>query len=287
VKRLCIYAHYDKNQIIDDYVIYQLRYYSLFFDKIIFVSTSCNPFELSKLRGITTHNMIRENTGYDFMSWKTGLDAETDLNSFNELVLTNDSVYGPIFSLEDLFKKMAEVPCDFWSPTENIEVKPHLQSYFLVFKKNVFSSPAFKEWMESFKSLENKKDYVTKFEVALTERLKEAGFVSAVSFKSTFSMAAVAYSAAQSFKSAVVKNSPNVLEQVQEKSSYSKIRRWITPNPTLRQWRKLIKARSPFVKVQIFRENPLGENLEDAKKFLKEQSTYPIYMIESHASRTR
>ena len=40
MKRLCIFAHYDKDNLIDDYVIYYLRELKKSFNKIIFVSDS-------------------------------------------------------------------------------------------------------------------------------------------------------------------------------------------------------------------------------------------------------
>ena len=45
MNRVCIFAHYDKDNIIDDYVIYYLNALKKDFNKIIFVSDSDLPKE--------------------------------------------------------------------------------------------------------------------------------------------------------------------------------------------------------------------------------------------------
>ena len=55
---------------------------------------------------------------------------------------------------------MNKKECDFWGMVESHEMKTHLQSYFLVFKKAVFQSSGFKEYVHSF---EKQDDFFRQF----------------------------------------------------------------------------------------------------------------------------
>ena len=45
------------------------------------------------------------------------------------------------------------IKCDFWGITDSSEINYHLQSYFLVFKKNVIQSNTFKIFWDGVKIL--------------------------------------------------------------------------------------------------------------------------------------
>ena len=59
---------------------------------------------------------------------------------------------------------------------ESHEIQKHLQSYFLAFKKNVFSSQSFREYVHSFEKQDGFWDYVKKYETNFAGYLSEAGF---------------------------------------------------------------------------------------------------------------
>ena len=74
MKSICIFAHFNKNNNLEDYVIDYLNTIKELFDEVIFVSTS----EIDKekkilLSNIVSEIIIKENQGYDFGSWKEGL----------------------------------------------------------------------------------------------------------------------------------------------------------------------------------------------------------------------
>jgi Lipopolysaccharide biosynthesis protein len=176
VKRLCLFAHFDKDNIVDEYVLFYLRDIRKVADKVVFVSTSSlNSETISRLKNICDSVIIRKNEGYDFASWQTALKSET-LKDFDELILCNDSVYGPLFPLEQVFSEMEGEKCDFWGMTGNYDIAYHVQSYFLVFRKTILVSSVFQKFWESME-IQLSKDKVIKLcEIGISQTLLNAGF---------------------------------------------------------------------------------------------------------------
>ena len=69
--------------------------------------------------------------------------------------------------------------CDFWGITQYTDktTSLHIQSYFLVFKKQVFSSAIFDKFMKSVKKESTKMNVVYKYEIGLSQLLISKGFV--------------------------------------------------------------------------------------------------------------
>jgi lipopolysaccharide biosynthesis protein len=54
--------------------------------------------------------------------------------------------------------------------------RPHVQSYFIVFKKNVFLSKVFDDFIKSIKEEKTKRGVISNYEIGLSEHLKQAGY---------------------------------------------------------------------------------------------------------------
>ena len=54
--------------------------------------------------------------------------------------------------------------------------RAHLQSYFMVFKKNVINSDVFVDFINSVQEEHKKNDIIINYEIGLSEKLKDAGF---------------------------------------------------------------------------------------------------------------
>jgi len=175
-KKLCIFAHFDKDNIVDQYVLFYLQDIRKVADRVVFVSTSSLTAEtISALKSVCDAVLIRKNEGYDFASWKLALQSEA-LDDFDELILCNDSVYGPFFPLERIFCEMEGKTCDFWGMTSNYDIAYHVQSYFLVFRKAVLVSSAFQQFWERMETQQSKKGVIKFGEIRLSQTLLKAGF---------------------------------------------------------------------------------------------------------------
>lgn len=256
--RTAVFAFYDKNSVIDDYIIYFLKELKQSCLRVIFVSCTKLPdYEKNKIRRYVNLILDEDHREYDFGSYKRGLKY-IDTALTDEIVFVNDSCYGPLFSLENIFDKMSEGFSDFWGMSENqyglVKIgekfksvkRAHLQSYFMVFKKNVINSDVFVEFMNSIKEEHQKNDIIINYEIGLSEKLREAGF------------------------------------------SYDTFIKDRGDNPTIYKWDELItKQEFPFIKCSILRlANNNTITVEGWQDVIKKVSNYPIEFIEKNLART-
>ena len=181
-----------------------------------------------KVRPYASQVLLRENIGLDFAMWRHGLE-HCDLGDTDELILTNSSLFGPMFPLAPILERMGEAPCDFWGMTDNFEYRWHLQSYFLVLKRAVLVSPSWARFWGGVLALRDKEQVILSYEVGFTSFLVESGFVPG------------ALAPIQSWAPWLVRRRMG-LE-----------RRW---NTTLFHPEKLLAMGMPFVKATLLRDNP-------------------------------
>ena len=192
MNNIAIFAHYDKDNLIDDYVVYYLEQLKKICKNIIFVS-DCNLSreQISKIENIVTYSITQKHGEYDFGSYKRGFKLAKQKNLLEQadnLILCNDSCYGPFYPFEEIFKTMDSKNCDFWGITQNINRinktdypcneanNQHIQSYFMVLKKQVFKSLIFEDFIEAIVAQPDKKTIIVKYEIGLTAQLCQAGF---------------------------------------------------------------------------------------------------------------
>jgi len=111
-------------------------------------------------------------------------------------VLLNNSMYGPFRPFREIFDRMSENTADFWGMTEFPEtnnprreeakalpngiIPRHVQSYFLVFRRQVFTSDAFRDFWKNVRNETTLPNVVARCETRLSNHLEEAGFKSDV-----------------------------------------------------------------------------------------------------------
>ena len=174
--RLALYAHYSAGNEVALYVPYYLRSLRELGFRICFISNSSIPqSKRDELHAICEKVIQRENTGYDFSMWQQAL-AEFDLAQFDELLLTNSSIIGPLKPLAPLWASPQLSECDFWGLTDHDDFAHHLQSYFIVFRKQVLQSSCFMDFWRSVLPFSHKRQVIQSYEVGLTRWLGEHGF---------------------------------------------------------------------------------------------------------------
>lgn len=180
MKRVAIFASYFKEGIIPEYVIYYLRGLKKVADDIVFIADNeIKSGEEEKLRDLVIYSKCERHGCYDFGSYRRGFEwAEKNgfLVDAAELIFCNDSCYGPIYPFEKVFAEMEKKECDFWGMTEAIDREYHIQSFFMVFKNNVFRSQKFIDFVHSFEKQNTFWDYVEKYETQVRCVLSNVGF---------------------------------------------------------------------------------------------------------------
>lgn len=179
MKRLAIFAGYDKDNIIDDYVIHYIKELKKLAD-IIYVS-DCHILdnELKKIKDYCIHIINGRHGEYDFGSYKRGYlyaYEQNILNEYDYLILCNDSCYGPFFNFDEIVKNMEAKNTDVWGLFKCLEDKEndeHLQSYFIGLKNKVYSAEYFYNFLSSIQKEKDKWDVVKKYEIGLGNLFKK------------------------------------------------------------------------------------------------------------------
>lgn len=170
--RLAIFAHFDKSNIIKPYVIYYLEQLKTVCHKIIFVSTSeLDSKECFKLRKLCDKVITRENVGHDFYSYKVGIQSIENIATIDQLILCNDSCFGPLFSFAELFEENRFKYYDVWGMSFNHRPKLHLQSFFLVFNNYAITHSVFQEFWSNVVIVTDKDKIVNDYEVGLSQKM--------------------------------------------------------------------------------------------------------------------
>ena len=181
-RRMAIFASFSQNASIDDHVIFYLNELKKWVDGIVFVADNpLLPDQLNKIRNIVICAQCKRHEEYDWGSYKRGfqyLQENNLLSESDELIICNDSCFGPIFPFSDLFSEMnsREKKTDFWGISMGYAIKPHIQSYFFCIKRNVFLNPCFSQFMQSVTAQEDVLGVLLNYEFEFTEYLEKHGF---------------------------------------------------------------------------------------------------------------
>lgn len=188
MKRICIYVTYDFENIADDYIGYMLQELRNSVDCLIVI---CNyPSIAGGIENIQPYAdeiYYRKNIGYDAGAYKDALCSYLGwdrVSKYDELLLINDSFYGPLYPFNDLFKKMEENTADYWgiirAPQGKFEdgftYDSHIQSYFWAFRNNVLESPHFRRFWQELAYPKSLYQAVTEFEIGCNKFLVNCGF---------------------------------------------------------------------------------------------------------------
>jgi hypothetical protein len=212
VRRACLFAGYDADQVIDESVLLLIRELARFCDVYYLADGYLPPEELAKLDGITAGAWAIRHGSYDFGSYAmlarelVGWEA---LEAYDEVLFVNDSCF-LLRPLDEVFAEMADRPCDWWGlqatkglastahepsnrftrvfPLDEVRERMldeyeddpvydfHVGSYFLAFRRPVLDDPLFRRLIDSVAPQRGKLLVVLKYEVGLTHLLIGRGF---------------------------------------------------------------------------------------------------------------
>ena len=179
-KRIAVFASYSSVGVIEPYVTAYLNGLAEVSDHIIFVTDNdLLEAESASLPDFVSHSIIGRHGEYDFGSYKRGIRYARKtglLETADELILCNDSCYGPVGSFSALFDSMSSKEYDFWGLTSSTQFQPHIQSYFVLFKKDVIRRKEFLEFFESVKVEKSVEDVVKNYEVKMSRFMENLGF---------------------------------------------------------------------------------------------------------------
>ena len=271
--KLCIFAHYDANDSIDNYVVFYLERLNSLGYKIVLVSTASKlpDEEINKVSSIVFRVICRTNIGYDFGSWKTGLDSIGYLGSYNQIVFCNDSVYGPLCDLGTIFEIMDRRCLDMWSITDSYEHRYHLQSYFIVCNARLIRSEVFSNFWLNFKYYSNelKKSIIKEYEIGISSIVSRCGFKIGAYIEYFDLLVSIA-------------NSGIKREEYIERVMSSHV------NPSQVFWKEaILLSNSPFLKVDVVKHNRYAMKEENGWACVVASRGYNDKLIVEHLKKAR
>ena len=190
--RMCILQICTNERIISDYVYFLMD--NLIEMSSYFVLVS-NGILSNDDKGLLEKKKItffeRPDKGFDSGAFKDVLEHYVTWDvvvKYDELILVNDSCYGPIYPLEEMFKKMdfERGELDYWAITEQKafkkspyweeEVPYHIQPYFTVIRKKMLCSEAFKRFWKELKIPDSYIEAVNNYELTFANYFMNEGF---------------------------------------------------------------------------------------------------------------
>ena len=142
----------------------------------------------AKLEPLSDEILVRPNVGFDIWAHKDALDhVGASIEEFDEVVLTNDTWFGPVRPFAPVFAEMDARPVHFWGLTDHAREEPnpftgkgvlpyHLQSFWIAVRREMFLSEAWGAYWRDLPEMPSYYDAVLKHEVVFTERFEAAGF---------------------------------------------------------------------------------------------------------------
>ena len=253
---VCLFAHFDRDDRVDDHVFRYLEALQTAGFRIVFVTASqISSSDRQRLGRMCDDVIARENRGLDFGSWSEAYRRHRG-SIKGRLLLTNDSVYGPIGNLGLTLQRLLAVPADVYGLVECNLTAPHLQSWFLLLENRAAQGEVFAAVMSQPFAKMAKPDIVTAGEIELSRRLVAAGYR---------------------------------LRALSKAGSGGPLSRLFPIHPMHPLWREMIQGEGvPFLKVELLRDNPTAvADLADVPAVVAGHAPDLVPMIERHQARTR
>ena len=194
IKRIALYVIYDKDGILDGFRKYYLQELRKVTDHIVVVVCgTLTPESRDELELLADDIYVRENKGLLAGAWIDGIAhiGWDRLYEYDELLMLNDSFFGPFFPLQELFDAAEKSDADFYGAMQNFEEMSYHEiagrplkhewfrgsiCYFYIIKKRLLHSAEFRDYWS--KQPEVKVDWDTYFfaEIDFYDYVKDAGF---------------------------------------------------------------------------------------------------------------
>ncbi|MFD1715588.1 rhamnan synthesis F family protein [Amnibacterium flavum] len=193
-RRLVIYVFFDPQGVVDDFVPFALDALRAHSAHLLVVVNG--TVEEAGHRVLMAHSdtvLVRENQGFDIWAEKHAIDHLGDaIAEYDEVVLTNDTWYGPVREFAPVFEKMDARALDFWGMTEHpaeaaipgvsAALPRHLQSFWIAARRSMISSDAWRDYWRDLPPMNSYWDAVSLHELRFTEHFENAGFTSGTAF---------------------------------------------------------------------------------------------------------
>lgn len=196
-RRLVVYVVYDRRGDVDRYIpvaLSGLREHAAHI--LVVVNGSLSPEGRERLEPVADEILVRDNVGFDIWGHKEALGlVGARLADFDEVLLTNDTWFGPVQPYGAVFERMNARRTHFWGMTDHAREEPnpftgkgvlpyHLQSFWIAVRRDMVLSEAWSRYWRDLPKMPGYFDAVLQHEAVFTETFADQGFVHDVAFPS-------------------------------------------------------------------------------------------------------
>jgi lipopolysaccharide biosynthesis protein len=273
LKRLGIFFFFDKQGIVDDYVLYLLNGMKPFISECLVVSNGpLAAGSRQKLENEGCKVLERSNVGYDVWAYKEAMAhyGWAKLAEFDELVLFNYTIFGPMYPFKEMFDEMNARDVDFWgitiyngAPAYHLPklkrnfIPVHLQSHFICVRSSMLNSNDFHEYWDKMPEVKTYDDAVCYHEAIFTEKFHLLGYKWEAYIDTT---------------------------HLKENTHYPLI---MMPVEMVRDYRcPIIKRKSFFQDIKYYLDETCNERAVELFTYIKENLDYDINLIWDNLLRT-
>lgn len=178
MKRIFLFAGYDSRCKVGPSLVYYAASLSRYGDVVLCMDSDCPDEELVKLAPYVLHAEASRHHEYDFGSYKRAYQwaGSGRLSGYDVCYLVNDSVFGPLMDMGDCLEKMESFGSEAFALVINPHRKgPHMQSWFMGFRPEVFLSGWFSGFLCGVERQESKEMVCNLYETGLSSLLSEKG----------------------------------------------------------------------------------------------------------------
>lgn len=194
-KRLILFSFFDAAGVVDESVRLSLEGLRPHAEEIlVIVNGAVGAVGRKTLEEYADAVLARPNDGFDIGGHRHALRLlRSRLHEFDEIVMTNDTWYGPVRPWAPVFARMDARACHFWGLTDHAAVTPnpvtlrgsapyHIQSYWIAVRRDMFLSAQWSRYWDSLGRLRTYVDAVTRHELRFTGWFRARGWVGETAF---------------------------------------------------------------------------------------------------------
>lgn len=264
-KRIAIYFFYDKYGIVDRFVEYFLTDLKRNVDTILIVCNGKLNEEGNRKLKKYGELLIRENKGFDVWAYKKGIEhiGWDELYQYDELIMLNSTILGPIYPLKETFDKMDSLDLDFWGLTKYFKydddpfncisygyIPNHIQSHFIAVRNKMLRGLDFKKYWEEMPMIHDYREAIGLHEAIFTKHFADLGYKWDVSVN------------------------------VDDLRDYSGYPLMMCPKKLIEEYRcPIFKRRSFFHDIDDYLNNTTGEQTSELFEYLDKETDYDVDMI--------
>lgn len=257
-----IFAHFHSKGLLRKDIVNFLKISEFFFTKIYFISTKIK--EKQKIKISKKIKLIsRKNIGYDFYSYKIGMDYlkkkfKKNLKNKNIYFINSSILFLKPKKIFNILKKQKIKDNQFWGLSKSFELTEHIQSYFFFFSANLLQNKNIYKWWNNIKPLKERQEVVDNYELGLSKLMKS----NQIELKSVF-------------KKNINLKTNNFLKKIKQRFNeiFLKQPKYYKKNPTNYFWKQFYNKYG-IVKIELVKNNYKNLNIINLINLLKKKKYY-------------